>query len=226
MSLTLYLHPLSSFCHKVLIALYENDTAFEPHIIEFGDESAAARFRDLWPVGKIPVLRDASRNRTVPETSIIIEYLEEHFPGKVPLLPKDATARLEARLWDRFFDLYVNVPVQKIVIDRIRKADQKDPKGVEEAIATLSTAYDLIERQLNGKTWAIGDDFSIADCAASPALFYASMVHAIPSGHVNLLAYFERLLARPAFERALVEARPYFPYFPYRENLPARFLES
>ena len=124
----------------------------------------------------MPVLRDESRDRTIPETSIIIEYLDQHYPGRRPLLPAADDARLDARLWDRFFDLYVQVPMQKIVIDRLRGEGEHDPRGVAEARATLRTAYDMIERQMAGKTWAIGEDFSIADCAAAPALFYAGIV--------------------------------------------------
>jgi glutathione S-transferase len=223
-SLTLYLHPLASFCHKVLIALYENETPFESRTVDLMDAAASADFFDLWPVGKIPVLRDESRNRTLPETSIIIEYLDQHYPGRQALIPFDPDARLEARLWDRFFDQYVNVPVGKIVVDRIRPAGKNDPIGVEESRAMLRTAYDMTNRQLASRSWAIGDAFTMADCAAAPALFYAAIVEPFPSTHTHLAAYFERLLARPSMQRVLAEARPYFSMFPYRDAMPARFL--
>ena len=222
MSLKLYLHPLSSFCHKVLIALYENGTAFEPAMVNFGDDEGSAALKRLWPMGKIPVLVDG--DRAVPETSIIIEYLQAHHPGPVRLLPDDAEARLEARLWDRFFDLYVHMPMQAIVGDRIRPEASRDPHGVAQARATLAKAYAVADRQLAGKTWATGADFTIADCAASPALFYASIVAPIDAAHGNLRDYFERLMARPSIRRVIAEARPFFEYFPYREAMPARFL--
>lgn len=226
MSLTLYMHPLASFCHKVLITLYENGTAFEPVTVDLGDPRSVAELTALWPTGKIPVLRDAKRGRTVPETSIIIEYLHEHYPGPVALLPADGDERLEARLWDRFFDLYVSVPLQKIVVDRLRPADAKDPAGVGEARAMLDTAYAMIDRQLDGKEWAVSDRFTIADCAAAPALFYTSIVQPFAPEHGNLAAYFERLLARPSVARTLREARPYFSHFPYVEAMPERFLRD
>lgn len=226
MNLTLYTHPLASFCHKVLIALYENGTEFRPVTVDLGDPISAGALLEKWPVGKIPVLQDAARERTVPETSIIIEYVQRHYPGPVLLLPADEESRLDARLWDRFFDLYVSVPMQKIVTDRLRPAGGNDPAGVADARRSLDTAYAMIEAQLKGRTWATGEVFTIADCAAAPALFFASIVHPFDSGQPNLAGYFERLLERPSFRRVLAEARPYFSMFPYREAMPERFLRE
>ena len=226
MPLTLYLHPLASFCHKVLIALYENETPFEPVVVDFGDPRSAAAILERWPAAKIPVLHDTAGDRTVPETSIIIEYLQEHYPGQHPLLPDDAGRRLEARLWDRFFDLYVSAPMQKIVTDRLRRESDRDRPGVAEAHKTLDVSYGMVEAHLAGKTWAIGNDFSIADCAAAPGLFFASIVHPFDDRHRNLKGYFERLLERDSFRRARDEARPYFSMFPYRDVMPDRFVAT
>jgi len=226
LSLTLYIHPLASFCHKVLIAFYENDLPFRSERVDLMDPGAAASHLARWPVGKIPVLHDAARNQLVPETSIIIEYAGEHYPGPLPLLPGDSDARLEARLWDRFFDFYVSQPMQKIVLDRLRPEDRRDPIGVAEARSSLDAAYASIEGQVSGKSWAIGDDFTIADCSAFPGLFFASIVHPFPPESTALAAYFERLLARPSVRRTLDEARPYFHMFPYRDAMPARFLRD
>ncbi|MDX0639786.1 glutathione S-transferase family protein [Sinorhizobium medicae] len=224
MTLTLYLHPLASFCHKVLVALYEAGTSFTPQIVDFGDPSEHARYLEVWPVGKIPVLHDDARGRTVPESSVIIEYLDQHYPGEQPLIPRDEALALEARLWDRFFDLYVQVPMQKIVTDTLRASGENDGRGVADAQAALASAYDLAERHFHDRLFAVGEDFSIADCAAAPALFYAAIVVPFDDTHPNLAAYFERLLARASFQRALAEARPYFPLFPYRDAIPPRFL--
>jgi glutathione S-transferase len=223
LSLTLYIHPLASFCHKVLIAFYENAVPFRSQTVDLMDPGSSASHLARWPVGKIPVLHDAERNRLVPETSIIIEYACQHYPGPVALLPQNSDIRLEARLWDRFFDLYVSQPMQKIVGDRLRLEDRRDPTGVAEARNSLDTAYATAESQLSGKTWVIGDDFTIADCAAFPGLFFASIVHPFPPESMALAAYFERLLARPSVRRTLDEARPYFSMFPYRDAMPARF---
>lgn len=224
MTLTLHFHPLASFCHKPLIALYENGTPFKGEVVDLGDPAASARFLDLWPVGKIPVLRDEALDRTLPESTIIVEHLDRHYPGPRPLLPADADARLEARLWDRFFDLHVQVPMQKIVTDRLRADGERDPRGVADARAALATAYDMIERRMAMRTWAVGEAFTLADCAAAPALFYAGIVAPFPAGHVRLAAYFDRLAERPSFKRVLAEARPWFKFFPFREAVPARFL--
>jgi glutathione S-transferase len=226
MTLTLYLHPLASFCHKVLIALYENETAFDSRIVNFADPDSAAALLDKWPVGKIPILHDEATGLTVPETSIIIEYLQAHYPGPVRLLPDDPDALLQVRLWDRFYDLYVSVPMQKIVTDRIRPADAHDPHGVTEARGMLDQAYKMIEADMQGRLWATGDDFTMADCAALPGLFFASIVHPFPAEQQALSSYLERLLQRASVKRVLAEAQPYFSMFPYREAMPARYLEA
>jgi glutathione S-transferase len=224
MSLTLYLHPLASFCHKVLIALYENGTPFTPQIVDLMDEGSAANHLARWPVGKIPVLHDAKHGQLVPETSIIIEYLEMHYSGTQLLLPQDPEVLLQARLWDRFFDLYVSVPMQKIVIDRIRPAESRDPYGVDEARQTLRTAYRMIDGQRARGPWAVGEAFSIADCSAAPALFFASIVEPIPAELTNLNSYLGRLVERPSVRRVYREAAPYFSMFPYRDAMPERYL--
>ena len=157
MSLQLYFHPLSSFCQKVLIALYENDTPFERHIVDLSDPASREAFRKIWPIGKFPVLRNSARDETIPESSIIIEYLARHYPGPSELMPPDGELARKTRLRDRFFDLYVQGPMQKIVGDRLRPAGSKDPLGVEQARAALETAYQMIDRELasGGKgAWA------------------------------------------------------------------------
>lgn len=226
MTLKFYYHPLASFCWKVLIALYEHGTPFKGEIVNLGDKKASAEFFDLWPMGKIPVLRDEAADRTVPETTIQIEYLERRHPGAQPLLPKDEDQRLDARLWDRFFDNYVQVPMQKIVADRMRPAGEHDPRGVADAVNTLNTAYDLLERRMADRTWVIGENFTMADCAASPALFYATIVSPPSDRHSHVVAYFERLTQRPSFKRVITEARPYFEFFPFKESIPKRFLRD
>jgi len=226
MALTLYFHPLASFCHKVLIALYENETPFTGKVVNLADKNASASFLELWPVGKIPVLHDDDRDRTIPETTIIIEHLEQHYPGARPLLPSDAGERLEARLWDRFFDLYVQVPMGKVVTDRLRADGDHDPRGVADAISTLGTAYDMTERRMADRTWVVGQSFSLADCAAAPALFYAGIVVPFPETHARLAAYFDRLMDRASVKRAIAEARPFFHLFPYKDSMPTRFLQN
>jgi glutathione S-transferase len=214
MALTLYFHPLSSFCQKALVALYENDTPFTPHIVDLGDETARAAFLKIWPIGKFPVLRDDANDRTVPESSIIIEYLAQHYPGRTVLVPADTDLARQTRLRDRFYDLYVNMPMQKIVGDRRRPAADKDPHGVEEERERLRTALGMIEQDMATQTWAMGEDFSMADCAAAPALFYANLVMPFGDTHPTAAGYLGRLLQRPSFARAVKEAQPYFRLFP------------
>lgn len=214
MSLKLYYHPLSSFCQKVLIALYENDTPFEPCLVDFGNTESREAFLKLWPIGKFPALDDTARDHFVPESSTIIEYLDLHYPGKSKLVPADPDLARQARFRDRFFDLYVNVQMQKIVTDRIRPDGQRDPYGVEQARAQLKAALDLIDKAFETKTWAIGETFSMADCAAAPALAYANRAMPFTDTHRNAGKYLQRLIARPSFARALKEAEPYLKNFP------------
>jgi len=215
-SLELYFHPLSSFCQKVLVALYENHTPFEGRIVDLGDPQSSAELKRIWPIGKFPVLRDHAKDRTIPESTIIIEYLAAHYPSHTELVPCDADLAWQTRLSDRFYDLSVNVPMQKIVGDRLRPGGKKDPYGVDQAREQLRIAYGLINDEMRAKTWATGDAFSMADCAAAPALYYAHLV--MPLGaHRNAAAYLERLMKRPSFARAVDEAEPYRRLFPKGE---------
>jgi glutathione S-transferase len=214
MSLTLHFHPLASFCWKALIALYENDTPFTPNSVDLGNPAERAALLKLWPIGKFPVLRDDARDQTVPESSVIIEYLDRHYPGRTKFIPEDPDLARQARLRDRFYDLYVHLPMQKVMADRLRAEGRKDPHGVEEARAQLRTSYGMIEQQMAAGTWAIGEVFGIADCAALPPLFYGNMVEPFGSDRKNLNAYFERLKARPSVARVMKEAAPYFNMVP------------
>jgi glutathione S-transferase len=214
MSLTLHYHPLASFCWKALIALYENGTAFKPHLVDLGDPEAAAAFKALWPIRKFPVLVDDATGSLIPESTTIIEYLDQHYPGSVPLIPADPDAARNARLADRLYDLYVHLPMQKIMTDRLRPAGKNDAHGVEEAKATLLTALGIFEKEMGARTWAAGDTFTLADCAAAPALFYGNMAVPFTATHPNVAAYLARLQQRPSFARVLKEAEPYFKFVP------------
>ena len=210
-ALTLHMHPLSSYCHKVLIALYELEVPFEPGFLNLGDEAERAAFLKLWPIGKMPVLEDRAAGVVLPETSVIIDYLNRRFGGD--LIPADPDSALEVRLQDRFFDLYVHTPMGVFTWDLLRPEGQRDPYGVNQARATLNTAYDMIEARMADREWAAGDGFSMADCAAAPALFYAE--GRVPFGdRPRLKAYLQRLKARPSYARALKEAEPYFHMVP------------
>jgi glutathione S-transferase len=222
MSLKLYFHPLSSYCQKALVALYENETPFTPHIVDLGDPDSSAAFKKIWPIGKFPVLRDDANDRTIPESSIIIEYLARHYPGKTKLVPDDPEVARQARMRDRFFDLYVSEPMAKVVTDRLRPSGKNDPYGVAQARALLQTACGMIEQELTTKagtpagtpSWAIGDAFTMADCAAAPALYYANLVMPLGPAFKNTAAYLDRLMQRPSFARAVKEAEPYRAMFP------------
>jgi glutathione S-transferase len=210
--LSLYAHPFSSYCQKVLIALYENATPFTFRLLKHDDPQVMAELEALWPFKRFPVLVDDGR--PVQESSIIIEHLGIHHPGKVRLIPQDPVQALDVRMMDRFFDIYISTPQQKIVFDAIRAAENRDKQGVDEARAMLDTAYRWLDERMAGREWAAGNVFSLADCAAAPALFYADWTHAIDKRFANVHAYRRRLLARPSFARAVDEARPYRKFFP------------
>jgi glutathione S-transferase len=215
MALTLYFHPLSSFCQKALIALYENGTPFTPQKVDLMDEKENAAFKQLWPVGKFPVLRDEKNGKTIPESTSIIEYLAQHYPGPVQLIPKDPDAALTVRAQDRFYDLNVHLLTQKVITDRLRPAGQNDTFGVEHARALLQTALRIVDKDMAKRTWAGGDAFTMADCAAAPTLFYYNKaVTPLAGSFDNLAAYLDRLIKRPSYARALKEAEPFLKYVP------------
>jgi glutathione S-transferase len=212
MALILYAHPFSSYCQKVLIALYENDIPFTLRTLDPKHPEALAEWEALWPLKRMPVLVD--EDRPVMETSVIIEHLGLHHPGPVRLIPEDARVALPVRMMDRFFDNYISTPMQKFVFDSLRVAEDRDRQGVAEAKAMLERAYGWLDGALAGREWAAGEAFSLADCAAAPALFYADWVYPIGETFTRVRAYRQRLLARPSFARAVNEARPYRKLFP------------
>jgi glutathione S-transferase len=213
MTLKLYMHPLSSYCHKALIAFYENDVPFEAKRLD--DAAAAAEFKAMWPMARFPLLRDEKRDRVIPESSIIIEYLALHYPGKVKLVPDDPDLARQVRMRDRFFDNYLHTPTQKVPADRLRPESKRDPLGVDEARTMYRTALDMVETEMAEKTWAMGDEFTMADCAAAPALFFGDMFFGpFRETHRNAMAYLDRLKARPSYARALEEAKPYMHMVP------------
>ncbi|RUL78370.1 glutathione S-transferase family protein [Dyella choica] len=212
MNLKLYAHPFSSYCQKVLIALYENDIPFQWRELSSEQPQIYAEFAAMWPLKRFPVLMDG--NRAIMESSIIIEHLELYYPGPVSLLPANARNALEVRNLDRFFDCYVSTPMQKIVFDALRPESERDVRGVHEAREMLDAAYAWLDQHLDGCEWAAGHAFSLADCSAAPSLFYADWTHRIDPSFTRLIAYRKRLLARSSFARAVDEARPYRSLFP------------
>jgi glutathione S-transferase len=235
MTMTLHFHPLASFCWKALIGLYELEVPFEKHLVDLSNEAERAAFARLWPLAKFPVLRDEARGRTVPESTVILEYVDRLGAGGGRLIPADPERALEVRLYDRLYDSYVHLPMQKIVGDRLRPEAQRDPGGVAQARAQIEAAYALADGHLRegprppgpraGSTgprapyrapgpWAMGADFTLVDCAAFPALFYGNEVVPLGGRWKNVEAYLERLKARASVARVLEEAQPFFGMFP------------
>ena len=208
--LTLYGHPISSFTWKVLIALYENATPFESVTV---DQNTYADFIAKWPMGKFPILIDSDRKAMVTETSVVIEYLDVHYPGCTHFIPKDIDVALEVRRWDRVFD-HLNTTMSKIVVDNIRPEGQRDPYGVDEARRIIRGIYTVIEAQLDEREFIVGDTFTMADCSAAPALWYGVRNAPLDGAFPRIAAYLERLKARPSFARAVKEAEPLFHIYP------------
>jgi glutathione S-transferase len=216
MPLTLYYHPLSSFCWKALIALYEADLHFEPRLVNLGDPADRAAFEAVWPLAKFPVLRDNARGKTIPESSLIIEYLARTEATAASLLPVDPDLAMQVRLVDRLIDNYIHLPFQQVVAERMRPDGQHDPFGVERAHEQIRAGYKLLAPMIAGP-WAVGEAFTLADCAALPALFYAG--YAVPlADWPALAAYLARLKARRSVARVLAEAEPFFQYFPLKDG--------
>jgi glutathione S-transferase len=211
-SLILYGHPFSSYTQKALIALYETATPFEFRMIGPDTPQHAADWLKRWPLRKFPLLLDGDRQ--IAETSVIIEYLQLAHPGPVRLLPADPMAALDVRFLDRFFDLHVMDAMQVAVEAAIGRLPIKREEGLAIASERLERAYAWLETHIAGRTWAAGDTFTLADCAAAPSLFYADWTHRIPESYPTLRAYRARLLARTSIARCVNEARPYRGLFP------------
>ena len=209
---SLFAHPFSSYCQKVLIALYENGTDFTYRKIGPEDPAAMSELETLWPLKKFPVL--LGEGSTYVESSIIIEYLGMRHPGPEALIPRDPEKALEVRMLDRFFDNYVMTPMQRIVADSLRADAERDPVGVREAHALLESAYEWLDGTMEKRTWAAGEAFTLGDCAAAPSLFYADWVHEITAQHPSVREYRARLLARPSVARTVDEGRPFRHFFP------------
>ncbi|MEO8921631.1 MAG: glutathione S-transferase family protein [Caldimonas sp.] len=212
MTMQLFSHPFSSYCQKALIAFYENETHFTVRTLSSDDAATGAEFASRWSVKRFPILLDG--NRTILEATTIIEYLEVNHPGRVRLIPQDPQAAIDVRMMDRVFDNYISTPVQKMVFDALRAPETRDAQGVTEARAMLDTTYAWLDGAMADREWAAAGAFSLADCAAAPALFYADWTHPIAPRFSNLRAYRARLLARPSFARAVDEARPFRSFFP------------
>ena len=212
MTLALYGHPFSSYTQKALIALYENNTPFE--FREVGPETPEhfAEVERRSPVGKFPMLVDGARS--LAEASIIIEYLQMNHPGPVRLIPDDPAAALEVRFMDRFFDLHVMDAMQIAVEAALGRVAMTREDGLALATQRLERAYAWLDKYLGTRTWAAGEAYSMADCAASMALFYADWIYRIPEKYAVVRAYRARLLARPSYARAVDEARRFRHFFP------------
>jgi len=208
----LYGHPFSSYTQKALTALHENDIPFEFLNLSPDNPDIYAEFAQRWPIRKFPLLVDGGRQ--VMEATSIIEYLHVHHPGPSRLIPGDADKAVDVRMLDRFFDNYIHASLQKIVADALRPEADRDPYGVKEARNALDTAYAWLNNHMAGREWAAGSHFSLADCAAAPALFYADWTHRIGEQFLNVHAYRARLLERPSFARCVEGGRPYRPLFP------------
>lgn len=216
MTLRLYYHPLASFCWKALIALYEHGVTFEPVIVDMMDAEQREAFAKISPLAKMPGLVDSTRAKTVFESEAVIDYIDTFYAGGAELIPINPDHAWRARMWNSFFDSYLHLPMQKIVIDTFRPADSKDAFGVAEAHATIRTAYAALDVELAvAEGWLAGGNFTLAECAAVPALFYADCVEPLGDAHANVAAYMDRLRAHPSVRRTLDEAAPHFQNFPF-----------
>ncbi|MBP1853487.1 glutathione S-transferase family protein [Rhizobium halophytocola] len=214
MTLTLHYHPLASFCWKPLIALYDTELAFDRVEVNLGDAASRDAFARIWPPLKFPVLVDHVHGRTIAESTTVIDYLDSFGKGPRPMTPTDPDLAWQARMWDRLFDNMLQAPMQRIVADALRPAGQQDAFGVAQARSDIAAAYDFIETRVPEDGFMVSQGFTLADCAAVPALFWSDTIVPLGDGHPRLTAYLDRLKARPSVARTLREAEPYFGYFP------------
>ncbi|MBS0216822.1 MAG: glutathione S-transferase family protein [Proteobacteria bacterium] len=220
--LVLHYHPLSSYCWKATIAIDALGIELRKQLLDLADPAQRDAYFALWPIGKMPLLMD--EGRVIPESSIIIEHLQRHHaPHGRQLIPDDSDAALEVRLWDRFFDQYVMTPMQAHTADVLKPEAGRDPDGVARARNLIERSYAILQRHLEGRTWIAGDTFSMADCSAAPALFYANTYVPPAAEHTHLLAYIERLMDHPAVAATIDQSREWFKFYPGRAGLSRRY---
>jgi glutathione S-transferase len=204
-----YYHPISSYCQKVLVAMLEKSIEFEPHTVALMDPEKRAEFRDVYPMGKVPLLV-IDDDYFIPESSIIIEYLDEIAEPK--LIFGDAGQRRKIRFKDRMFDLYLNDSVSTLLFQSMKPESERDQERIDTSKFRIETMYGFMEQELGEQSYANGEEFSMSDCAATPALFYAQ--RAAPfDGYENISAYWDRLAARPSIQRVISEAEPHVTAF-------------
>lgn len=208
MSLTLWYHPFAAYGQKAAVALYELGLPFERRVVDMQDEALMTAFKRLSPFGKMPTLVDSDRDQPLYESSIVIEYLDG-LAGGARLIPVDAAVNLEVRLVDRILDTYVGGAMNRIVLEKFRPEDARDPFGSAQDHQVIEQAWDWMETRLSdGRQWGAGDTFSLADCGAAPLITYARRL--IPLGDRPVLrAWHGRLMQRPSFVRVLADAAPY-----------------
>ncbi|PWV99134.1 glutathione S-transferase [Hoeflea marina] len=214
MTLKLYSHPLASYCWKPLIALYDNDIAFETVEVNLGDDASRSAFSAVWPLLKFPVLVDDDRGQTVIGSAAVIDYVDRFAAPPAPMIPADPDLGWQARMWDRLFDDHFQTPMQQMVGDALRSPRDRDAFGLGKARDELRAAYPVFEERLPADGWCLGEMFTLADCSALPALFWADTVEPFSADHPKLTAYLKRLKARPSAARVLKEAEPFFAWFP------------
>jgi glutathione S-transferase len=202
----LYYHPRSSYSQKALLAFFEKGVAFTPSLINLADAQGRAQLAKLTPIGKVPVLV-LDNGWKIPESSIIIEYLDAH-EGGPRLIPEDRDQARQTRFYDRISDLYVNEPMSKLAFDGMKPADQRDPQGCAAAHARLDAMFAGLDEHLAKRTWLMGDAFTMADCALVPSLGYCRRLHPFERFE-HLSAYAARAFERPSFVTVQDELAPY-----------------
>ena len=203
----LYYFPLSTYSQKALIALFEKHAEFESEEVKLFDEAERERYRKIYPLGRIPLLV-LDDGHMIPESSIIIEYLDAHFEDGPRLIPSGAEAARQTRFHDRMMDLYVNDSIATLLFQSWKPEAARDQELIDRSRFRAGVMYDFMEQRLDGRTWLMGEDFTMADCAAGPALLYAGDLFPF-ADRPRIAAYWERLRTRPSYARVLEEAEPH-----------------
>ena len=201
----LYYHPLSTYCQKVLVAIHEKGARYKPHIVDLMNPESRDEYRELYPMGKVPLIV-LNHGPLIPESSIIIEYLDGL--GGPRMISTDPDVARKTRFKDRFIDLYLSDSVGTLFFENRKPAEAQDAQKIETSRYRIKAAYDFLEYEISDQTWANGEDFSMSDCAAAAALLYAPDV-APYDDYPSISSYAERLSARDSVRQAREEAAPY-----------------
>ena len=194
----LYTFPPSTNSRKVRIVLLEKGLEFQRVNVDLTKrEQKNPEYLIIHPFGQVPALDD--EGFVLYDSTVINEYLEDEYPYP-SLMPSDSEGRARARLLEDFRDSHFNSYCVHIIYEMRKPEGERDAQRIDNARAQITTAFDRIESELEGKEYLAGT-FSLADIAfmANFDFLERFAIPVDPGKHKNTAAWIDRLKARPSY---------------------------